>query len=144
MGNNDMADFQHAATVGHQKNQFSLGDALSTRRIQNDSTLGGDQIPSFRETHSAAFQRNQVNPLVQRRQNYQTSIVKQVDDAGASIRIREPKAKTPARPQTPKLNLLEMQTRRAEQLVQTANTSHINRNISLNPYQKLGSIMPTP
>lgn len=64
MGNNDMADFQHAATMGHGKNQHSLGDALRTKRIHNDSTLAAEQIPSLRETHSAAFPKNQVNPLV--------------------------------------------------------------------------------
>lgn len=65
------------------------------------------------------------------------AVLKQTDDAGSAIRIREHKKSAAAlRPETPKVNLLELQQRRQEAMnkVRIGDKKPFNY---LNPYTNL-------
>jgi hypothetical protein len=70
-------------------------------------------------------------------------IVKETDLSGSGFRIRNPREKKQAvRPETPKLNILELQNRR-QQAMAKVNTGKRAPN-QLNPYAKLGSLAAMP
>jgi len=118
-------------------NQTGQSFSATRERIKNPTLA--QSLRQRREFHEAIESERVAHGVMKQSFQGKYKVLKQTDDSGSTIRIRETKQ---ARPETPKVNMLELQRRRTEAMNQVKLGEKRPFNY-LNPYKNLAELSKT-